>query len=34
MKAEDYTYSSARNYYTDEQGLIPIVKLSLEWKTV
>ena len=32
LKAEDYKYSSARNY-ADEEGLIPIVKLFIRWKT-
>lgn len=32
VKAEDYIYSSARDY-ADEEGLIPIVKLFVRWKT-
>jgi hypothetical protein len=33
LKAEDYKYSSARDY-GDEEGLIPIIKLMVRWKTV
>ena len=32
MKAEDYKYSSAGDY-ADEEGLIPIIKLFVRWRT-
>jgi REP element-mobilizing transposase RayT len=33
FKPEEYKYSSARDY-GDEEGLIPIIKLMIRWKTV
>jgi REP element-mobilizing transposase RayT len=33
IKAEDYKYSSARDY-ADEEGLLEILKIVIQWKTV
>jgi len=32
-KAEDYKYSSAANY-ADREGLLEIIPVSLNWKTI